>query len=325
LGEISIGRGKRSSINAFKKALDEFGFEEFKNRAKRLKFVKEVNRDYVVVEIEGKILRLDLNGDIHSTADYYYSRAKKSREKLEGLLKAIEKTKKEIEDEKAREEKRYVSTLRIVRKREWFERFRWFITSEGFLAIGGRNAQMNEEVVSKYLESDDLFFHTQTPGSPAVVLKNGQKASEKSLIETAQFSAIYSSLWKEGMHSGEVYYVLPDQVKRSAKAGEYLPKGSFYIVGKRNYLTVELRCAVGVDLTNLRVFGGPISAVKKHCDYHVEIEIGDKGVNEMAVEIAKTLVEMAKDEERLVVKAIATPDEIAKFLPPGRSRIRTKQ
>jgi hypothetical protein len=33
------------------------------------------------------------------------------------------------------------------------------------------------------------------------------------------------------------------------------------------------------------------------------------------------LVERAKEDEKHVVKAVATPDEISKFLPPGRSRI----
>ncbi len=305
-------------LNALRRAREKMEFEEFKKKVRRLKFVKEVGRDYVVVEIKGKRIRLDLDRDIHDIAEFYYEKAKKAREKLEGLLKAIERTEEEIEEVGKKE---YVAPIRIVRKREWYERFRWFITSEGFLAIGGRNAQMNEEIVSKYLESRDLFFHTQSPGAPAVVLKRGQEAGEKSLIETAQFSAIYSSLWKQGMHSGEVYYVTPEQVKRSAKAGEYLPRGSFYIVGKRNYITVELRCAVGVDLSNLRLMGGPVDPISKYCDYYVILEIGDKEKDELAIEIAKTLVNMAKGDERHVVKAIATPDEIAKFLPPGKSRI----
>ncbi len=308
-------------LNTLKIAKDRMDFEEFKRKLKQLKFVKDVGRDYVVVTLEGREIKLDLDKDVHGVAEGYYEKAKKAKEKLEGLLIAIEKTKKEIEEAERREKLKYSAPIRIVRKREWYERFRWFITSDNFLAIGGRNAQMNEEIVSKYLETKDLFFHTQSPGAPAVVLKKGQEAPETSIIETAQFSAIYSSLWKQGIHSGEVYYVTPDQVKRSAKAGEYLPKGSFYIVGKRNYITVELRCAVGVDLSNLRVMGGPVSAVESHCDYYVILEIGDKDINEISVEIARVLVDKAKEDEKHVVKAIATPDEIVKFLPPGRSRI----
>ena len=309
-------------LNAFKQAKEKLPFEEIKRRAKRIKIVKGVKPESVVIELEGYTVELDLSKNIHEIADEYYGRAKRAKEKLEGLLKAIEKTKEEMKRVEELEAKKFVTSVRIVRKREWFERFRWFITSDGFLAIGGRNAQMNEEIVSKYMEDRDLFFHTQTPGAPAVVLKRGQEAPETSLLETAQFAAIYSSLWKEGKYSGEVYYVLPDQVKKSAKAGEYLPKGSFYIVGKRNYITVELSCGIGVDLKNLRVMGGPISAVKKYCDYYVEIEIGDRSPNELSVEIASKLVKMAKDEEKHLVRSIATPDEIMKFLPPGKSRIK---
>ncbi len=181
---------------------------------------------------------------------------------------------------------------------------------------------MNEEIVSKYLEPNDLFFHTQAPGAPATILKNGQKAPEQSLIESAEFAATYSSLWKEGKYSGEVYYVKPEQVKRLAKAGEYLPKGSFYIVGKREYISTTLSCAIGVELEKFRVFGGPLSAVKKYCDYYVEIDIGNQQPNEIAKEIAFKLISMAEDDEKHIVRSIATPDEIMKFLPPGKSRIK---
>ncbi len=293
----------------------------YENYDKIKRILERANGDRVVVNLNGKEITIDTNMDIHELAERYYEKAKKAKEKLEGLLIAIKKTEEEIERVKKKEELKYSSPIRIVRKREWFERFRWFLTSDNMLAIGGRNARMNEEIVSKYLEVKDLFFHTQAPGAPVVVLKRGQEAPKSSIMETAQFSAIYSSLWKRGIHSGEVYYVTPDQVKRSAKAGEYLPKGSFYIVGRRNYVTVELKCAIGVDLSNLRVMGGPISAISKHCDYYVTLEIGDMDVNELSVKIAKVLVDKAKMDDRLVVKALATPDEIAKFLPPGRSRI----
>ncbi len=300
------------------------GFEGLRRVARSIDFVREVGRDYVIVEVDGERIKLDLNRSLHEIAEDYYEKSKRAREKLEGLMDAIEKTKKEMEEEEKGLRIKHVPGIRVVRKREWYERFRWFITSDGFLAIGGRNAKMNEEIFSKYMESNDLFFHTQAPGAPVVVLKNGQKAPERSIIETAQFSAIYSSLWKEGRYSGEVYYVLPEQVKKSAKPGEYLPRGSFYIVGKRNYISVDLSCAIGVDLSDLRVMGGPTSAVKKHCDYYVEIEIGDKEIDEIAVEISKRLAEMSKDYERHIVKAIASPDEIVKFLPPGRSKIKER-
>ncbi len=285
------------------------------------KVAKEVkrfdpNQRRALLALDGKEFEIYIDKGVHGNAELYYDRAKKMKEKIDGIRVAIQKTLEELEKEKGKV--RVGFTVR--RKREWFEDYRWFITSDGFLAIGGRNAKMNSEVVSKHLESKDLFFHTQTPGAPAVVLKLGQEAPESSILETAEFSAIYSSLWKEGKHSGEVYYVKPEQVLRSAKPGEYLPRGSFYIVGDRNYVEVELRCAIGVELEKMRVIGGPVNAVKRWADYYVELEIGDVSADKLSVEIAKVLAEKA-GENAYAVKAIAKPEEVAKFLPPGKSRI----
>lgn len=296
--------------------------EEIIEKLKRNEVAKEVlkferERKIALIRLSGKDFEIDVSRNVNGNAELYYERAKKVKEKIEGLKDALEKTKEEMRKAELKGERVGFS---VRRKREWFEDYRWFITSDGFVAIGGRNAKMNAEIVSRKLEAKDLFFHTQSPGAPAVVLKRGQEAPETSILETAEFAAIYSALWKEGKHSGEVYYVKPDQVQRSAKAGEYLPKGSFYIVGERNYLTVELRCAVGVELEKMRVIGGPLSAVKKYAKYYVELEIGDMKAEELSVEIAKILAEKA-GENAYVVKAIAKPEEIAKFLPPGKSRI----
>ncbi len=316
---------------AFLKARERKSWDEIKKivleqkRKGNLKEIREIipKENAVVVEIAGLDIKIRLDKSLPEIAEEYYNQAKKIKQKLEGLLKAIEKTKEEIKNAEEVELRKMLKSIRIVRKREWFEKYRWYITSEGFLVIGGRNAEMNEEIVSKHLESRDLFFHTSAPGGAATVLKRGQKAGEQSIREAAEFAAIYSSLWKEGKYSGEVYYVLPEQVKRAAKHGEYLKKGSFFIEGKRNYINVSLRAAIGVDLKNLRLLGGPVEGVKKHCDYYVEIEIGDKEFNEFSVEVAKKLIEMAKEDEKHIVRSIATPDEIAKFLPLGRSRIKS--
>ncbi len=311
--------------SAFVKAREEKSWkeiEEIVKNSKLSKVVKSINpeKNSVTVVIDGVELELMLDYSLPQIADVYYEKAKKIRAKIEGIKKAIEKTKEEMKKAKELEAKRIAKSIRVVRKREWYEQYRWFITSDGFLAIGGRNAKMNEEIVSKYMENGDLFFHTQTPGAPVVILKKGQDAPERSIKETAEFAATYSSLWKEGKYSGEVYYVKPEQVKKAAKHGEYLARGSFYIEGKRNYLTVTLNCAVGIELSKLRLFGGPVSAVKKYCDYWVEVEIGELPQSEVALLVAKKLIEMSNND--YIVRGIATPDEVAKFLPPGNSRIK---
>jgi predicted ribosome quality control (RQC) complex YloA/Tae2 family protein len=319
-----------SILQAFIKARQTKSWDEIKEILKeehkkgRLTMVEGVvpEKNSILLNIGGHSLTLRLDMSIHENAEFYYDQSKKIASKLEGLMKAIEKTKAEMEKAEEIESRKMFQSIRAVRKREWYEKFRWFITSDGFLVIGGRNAEMNEEIVSKYMEGKDLFFHTQSPGAPATILKNGQEAPQTSIEEAAIFASTYSALWKEGKYSGEVYYVLPEQVKRAARHGEYLARGSFYIEGKRNYLTVSLSCAVGVEISKLRVLGGPKKAVEKYCDYFVEIEPGNLSANEISREIAKTLVEKAPRDEAHIVRSIATPDEIMKFLPPGKHRLK---
>ena len=53
-----------------------------------------------------------------------------------------------------------------------FEKFHWFITSENFLVIGGRDMQQNDLIVRRHLQSKDLYFHCEVHGSSSVILKN---------------------------------------------------------------------------------------------------------------------------------------------------------
>jgi predicted ribosome quality control (RQC) complex YloA/Tae2 family protein len=43
------------------------------------------------------------------------------------------------------------SAAPVARKAYWFERFHWFITSENYLVLSGRDAQQNELLVKRYL------------------------------------------------------------------------------------------------------------------------------------------------------------------------------
>ena len=132
------------------------------------------------------------------------------------------------------------------KKREWYEKFHWFISSQGFLCIGGKDATSNEIVVKKHMDKEDLVLHTDMAGSPFFVIKNGQEASEKTIEEAAQATAVYSKAWKLGHTSADVFYVKPEQVSKEAQSGEYMQKGSFMIRGKTTYLRPKLEYAIGL-------------------------------------------------------------------------------
>ncbi|KKG22551.1 ribosome rescue protein RqcH, partial [Methanosarcina sp. 2.H.T.1A.15] len=212
----------------------------------------------VTVELDGKSVNLDIRKTVPQNAQEYYEKVKKFTKKREGALKAIEDTRKAMAKKAAAKAAKAGRKLQASRKKHWYDRFRWFVSSDGFLVVGGRDADTNEEVFKKYMEKRDIVFHTQTPGAPLTVIKTGgEEVPESTLQEVAQFAVSYSSLWKAGQFSGDCYWIKAEQVTKTPESGEYLKKGAFVIRGERNYFKdVPLGVAVGLELKGeTRVIG----------------------------------------------------------------------
>ena len=102
-------------------------------------------------------LTLYLDKTVEQNAAIYFETSKKAKKKLEGATAAlIESTKKLAKLEKEKKEKDKVNqqteqNLKTKTKSEWYEKFRWFISSEGFLVIGGRDATTNEIIIKKFI------------------------------------------------------------------------------------------------------------------------------------------------------------------------------
>lgn len=259
-------------------------------------------------------LILDLNKSVEENASDYYEKAKKIKKKIEGAKGALSKSLlrlKKLEKEDAKEKEKQVKTI-IKRKKEWYENFRWFVSSEGFLVIGGRDATTNEIIIKKHTDSEDIVFHTDLAGSPFFVVKKKLKVphflphpaevSESTLREVADATVSYSRTWRLGLSNSPVFYVKPEQVTKEAPTGEYLVKGAFMIKGKTNYVDNNINMAVGMTEYN-QIMGGPSGAVKTHCKKYVIIKQGREKLSKIAKYIQK--------------KIGGDLDEIIRSLPSG--------
>ena len=74
------------------------------------------------------------------------------------------------------------------RKVFWFERFLWFITSENFLVIGGKDAHQNELLVKKYMDKGDLFLHCELHGAAVCILKNPKTEIQQETNQNKTFN-----------------------------------------------------------------------------------------------------------------------------------------
>ena len=53
-----------------------------------------------------------------------------------------------------------------------WEKFFWFVSSENYIVVGGRDAQQNEQLVRTHLSPGDVYVHADVEGASCVVIKN---------------------------------------------------------------------------------------------------------------------------------------------------------
>lgn len=261
-------------------------------------------------------VKIDFRKTVAENAEKAYDDNKRLKKKLDGAKKSIDETKKLIESTKKKGEIEKEKVKKTVKKDKilWFERFRWFISSDGNIVIGGKDTKTNELVVKKYLKEGDRYAHADIQGAPSIIVKNKGindekiEISEKTLIEACIFAASYSKAWKQ-FAEAQAYWVLPEQVSKTPQSGEFVPKGAFIIRGKRNYCRCKLELAVGQIIIDEepKVMCGPVDAVKKMTDKYVIIEPGDIKKSDLAHKLAKAFE--------------ASVDSVNRVLPPGGATI----
>jgi hypothetical protein len=251
---------------------------------------------------------------------------------------SIEETKRELIDqiERLRNRSSAIQKKIVIKQqanREWYERYRWFITGDGLLAIGGRDASSNSAIIRKHLTEYDVVFHAEVYGSPFFIIKNAIKAGEieTTLQEVAQATVSFSRAWKDGLSSADAYWVMPDQIKKGAPTGQYLPKGSFVIEGKRNYIKrSEIRLALGIIHLSDRyvLVCGPVESIKNKALVFSILLPGGMDPMNAAKRIKSELVRVAAaDTYRNKIYGLAdfikntSLDDFIRTIPNGQSKI----
>ena len=133
----------------------------------------------------------------------------------------------------------------------WYHNFHWFVTSNGYLVVCGKNSGQNETVVKKYLEDHDLYLHSEVAGCGSGVLKvpPGRKPEDISpvdLEEAGAFVVCLSRAWRDRVPD-RAYWTTASQVSKTTETGEYVQTGSFIVRGKRNYSS-QIRLELGLTL-----------------------------------------------------------------------------
>jgi predicted ribosome quality control (RQC) complex YloA/Tae2 family protein len=287
--------------------------------------------------VDGLRFGLSLRHKLYEDAGRFYESGKRSQQKLEGAKAALEDTRKKLVDVEAKIKEaealervkpfEAVEELvqRKIKRKEWFEKFRWFVSPDGFLVVAGKDAVSNEVLIKKHAEPDDIVFHADIAGAPFVVVKTGGKEpSEQVLREAGEFAAAFSRGWREGFASADVYWVKPDQLSKGGPSGEYVPRGAFVVSGKRNWLRgIPLRVATGVIVEEngkVEFVGGPVDAVKIKTKASAIVVPGDQSGKELFRHVLNVLAgKVPKKQRENLLRA--SVEEIRDFIPYSKGRV----
>ena len=274
-----------------------------------------------LIKIDDEKIKINPKASLPTISSKLFDESKRKSAAIISIEKLKKQTEKKLEKE--RKEVKVVEesiTYSEIRRKNWYERYRWFYTSDGLLAIGGRDSSSNTAVIRKHIEKDDKIFHAEVHGSPFYILKGTkEEILPTSLNEVAHATVCFSRAWRETMYGLNAYWVKPDQVKKGAPSGQALAKGAFVIEGQRNFVSIPtLKLAVGIIKQNsdYLVTCGPPIPIKKNSVCYVIIEPDGSDMVDAAKLIKKEFTKLKGD----IVKQISI-DEFVRVLPAGESHI----
>ncbi|NXP03799.1 NEMF factor, partial [Thinocorus orbignyianus] len=216
-----------------KEEVEESKGKKKKNKSKQLKKPQKNKPSLVDV---------DLSLSAYANAKKYYDHKRHAAKKTQKTVEAAEKAFKSAEKKTKQtlREVQTVTTIQKARKVYWqvqFEKFLWFVSSENYLVIAGRDQQQNELIVKRYLKPGDIYVHADLHGATSCVIKNpsGEPIPPRTLTEAGTMALCYSAAWDARVVTS-AWWVSHNQVSKTAPTGEYLTTGSFMIRGKKNFL-----------------------------------------------------------------------------------------
>lgn len=224
-----------------------------------------------VVEIALGDLRIPIrpSESLDRSARALYEGSKVLQRKVEGAREALGETERRIAAPRTPAAPRVSAAAVAASRPLWFERYRWFLSTEGLLVVGGRDAASNDLLVRRYLRPKDRYVHADVHGAPSVVVKHaesgGSAPDPTTMREAGQLSVAFSKAWRAGLASGSAFWVEPEQVSKAGASGEFVARGAWVIHGTKNALNdLPTELAIGTVEVQGRTLWcvGPPSAMR---------------------------------------------------------------
>ncbi|OAG11363.1 uncharacterized protein CC84DRAFT_1182348 [Paraphaeosphaeria sporulosa] len=187
---------------------------------------------------------VDLGLTAYKNSSEYFDQKKTAKGKEARTIEASERAMKAHERKVAEDLKKGLKqekeVLRPVRRQQWFEKFIYFISSDGYLVLGGKDGPQNEIIYRRYLRKGDIYVHADLKGAVPMVIKNNPHTPDSpippsTLSQAGHLSVCTSEAW-DSKAVMSAWWVKADQVSKIGHGGEFLATGMFNITGRKEFL-----------------------------------------------------------------------------------------
>jgi predicted ribosome quality control (RQC) complex YloA/Tae2 family protein len=238
LDETSFDQGEEDDDEGNEtSSVSEDSEDDDESPKKKAAPVKVASQPKLAIDID-----LALSPWANSTEYYDQKKTAASKEDrtLQASTRALKSHEKKVAEDLKKGLKQEKDILRPVRKQQWFEKYIYFMSSDGYLVLGGKDAQQNEIIYKRYFRKGDVYVHADLKGAVPMIIKNKPTTPDapippSTLSQAGNLSVCTSDAW-ESKAVMSAWWVPADQVSKTGQTGEFLPPGMFNIKGKKEYL-----------------------------------------------------------------------------------------
>lgn len=185
---------------------------------------------------------IDLSLSPYANARTYFGTKKVAETKQAKVEKsthlALQNAQRRIDRDLAKDLKAEHETLKLIRPKYWFEKFFWFVSSEGYLCLAGRDDLQTDMIYYRHFSDNDAFVSSDIEGSLKVFIKNPYKAEvvpPSTLMQAGIFAMSASNAWNSKITTS-AWVLHGDEVSKMNLDGSLVRSGHFNYNAKKEYL-----------------------------------------------------------------------------------------
>ncbi|KAI5950886.1 hypothetical protein KGF54_003960 [Candida jiufengensis] len=191
---------------------------------------------------QGVSVSIDITKSSFANARYYFDNKKEAEIKQAKVEKGAEIAYKNAEKKIGQDlvknlQRENGFKQKDEREKFWFEKFFWFVTSEGYLCLAGRDNMQTDLIYFKYFSDDDFLVSSEIEGSLKVFIKNpmkGESIPPSTILQAGIFSMSTSHAWT-GKINTAAWILHGTEVSKYNSSG-ILPPGEFNYLAKKEFL-----------------------------------------------------------------------------------------